>query len=282
MTVEIIKQRLENYHCDTEAEKEQALREITQEIILMELSRHEFFTKAEFHGGTALRILYRLQRFSEDLDFALLKPDIAFSLTPYLRRVTDGLRAFGYDFEIQDRSGANAVVKKAFLKDDSLGKIFILKNVNAFKKIVIKLEVDTNPPLGATTEIKQLIFPAPFSITVKDLKSSFAGKLHALLCRPYVKGRDWFDFVWYVTQKTKINYVLLNNALHQIGSWQNTQDNINADWVISALRIKINNINWAHARRDVSPFIKALQRPSLELWSKDFFNHLVEEMKNYL
>lgn len=278
MSLEIIKQRLEIYHCENEAEKEQALREITQEIILMELSRHDFFAKAEFHGGTALRILYGLQRFSEDLDFALLKPDNNFSLMPYLNHVANGLRAFGYEFEIQDRSKADNAVKKAFLKDDSIGKVFILKNTGALKKMIIKLEVDSNPPLGAITEIKQLIFPAPFSITAKNPASSFAGKLHALLCRNYVKGRDWFDFIWYVSNKTKINYELLQNALYQNGPWKNQYCDVNASWIVSALNQKIKKIDWMHARRDVAPFIKPWQQRSLELWGTEFFHSLVEKM----
>ena len=114
MRIEIIKRRLETYHCESSNETEQALREITQEIILMELSRHDFFAKAEFHGGTALRILYGLQRFSEDLDFALLKPDAHFSLLPYVKHVANGLRSFGYEFEIQDRSKANIPITIEF------------------------------------------------------------------------------------------------------------------------------------------------------------------------
>src|SRR3989338_4519039 len=217
MSLEIIKQRLKTYHCENSAETEQALREITQEIILMELSRHDFFSKAEFHDGTALRILYGLQRFSEDLDFALLKPDTHFSLLSYVNHVANGLHAFGYDFEIQDRSKANNAVKKAFLKDDSLGKILVFKNTGAVKKMIIKLEVDSNPPLGAITEIKPLLFPLPFNITAKNIESSFSGKINAMLCRGYIKGRDWYDFIWYVTQKTKINYELLKNGLYQNG-----------------------------------------------------------------
>lgn len=282
MNLDIIKNRLANYHCETTIETEQALREITQEIILMELSRYNFFSHAEFHGGTALRILYGLQRFSEDLDFALLKPDIHFSLLPYLNHVADGLHAFGYDFEIQDRSRAGNAVKKAFLKDDSLGKVLIFKNTGAIKKMVIKLEVDSNPPLGAITEIKQLIFPTAFSITAKNIESSFSGKLHALLCRNYVKGRDWYDLIWYVSQKTNINYELLKNALYQNGPWENKQCDINAIWVADALNQKIDTIDWQRAAQDVIPFIKPFQRMSLKLWGKEFFHDVIKKMQDYL
>ncbi|MCX7121421.1 MAG: nucleotidyl transferase AbiEii/AbiGii toxin family protein [Gammaproteobacteria bacterium] len=282
MSLEIIKHRLATYQCETNTETEQALREITQEIILMELSRHDFFSKAEFHGGTALRILYGLQRFSEDLDFALLKPNVNFSLLPYLNHVTDGLRAFGYDFEIQDRSKANNAIKKAFLKDDSLGKVLVFKNTGPVKKMLIKLEVDSNPPLGAITEIKQLLFPSPFSITAKNPESSFSGKLHALLCRNYVKGRDWYDLIWYVSQKTKINYELLENALHQNGPWKNQHCNVDAQWIVDALNKKIGTIDWPRAMQDVMPFIKSHQQTSLKLWRKEFFHDVVQKMRDYL
>ena len=282
MSLDIIKHRLEIYHCESSAETEQALREITQEIILMELSRHDFFSKAEFHGGTALRILYGLQRFSEDLDFALLKPDSNFSLLPYLNHVAIGLRAFGYDFEIQDRSKADNAVKKAFLKDDSLGKVLVFKNTGAVKKMIIKIEVDSNPPLGAMTEIKQLIFPSVFNITTKNPESSFSGKLHALLCRKYVKGRDWYDLIWYVAQKTKINYDLLRNALYQNGPWENQYCDIDGQWVVNALNQKIETIDWLRATHDVMPFIKPFDQSSLALWGKDFFHDLVRKMREYL
>jgi len=282
MSLEIIKQHLATYQCKNNNETEQALREITQEIILMELSRHNFFSKAEFHGGTALRILYGLQRFSEDLDFALLKPDTNFSLLPYLNHVSEGLRAFGYHFEIQDRSKVNNAVKKAFLKDDSLGKILVFKNTGPIKKMLIKLEVDSNPPLGAVTEIKQLIFPSAFSVTAKNLESSFSGKLHALLCRHYIKGRDWYDLIWYVAQKTKINYALLKNALYQNGPWENQHCNVNAEWVAEMLDQKIAVIDWKRATQDVMPFIKPFQQDSLKLWGKEFFHDLVQKMRSYL
>jgi predicted nucleotidyltransferase component of viral defense system len=282
VSLEIIKHRLASYRCESNIETEQALREITQEIILMELSRYDFFSKAEFHGGTALRILYGLQRFSEDLDFALLKPDPCFSLIPYLNHVSEGLRAFGYDFEVQDRSEADSAVKKAFLKDDSLGKVLVFKNTGPIKKMIIKLEIDSNPPLGAMTEIKPLLFPVAFNITAKNVESSFSGKIHALLCRPYVKGRDWYDLIWYVGQKTKINYELLKNALYQNGPWKNQQCDVDSEWVAERLDQKIEAIDWARATQDVMPFIKAFQQASLKLWGKDFFHSVVRKMCGYL
>lgn len=281
MSIDIIKQRLQSYSCKTPLEEEQALKEISQEIILMSLSRQNFFTSAEFHGGTALRILYGLQRFSEDLDFALLTPDASFTLTSYLHNAANELRAFGYEFEIKDRSQTDNTIKKAFLKDDSIGKIMQLKRTGIPKKITIKLEVDTNPPEGAQTEIKYLDFPAPFGIKAKNLPSSFAGKLHALLCRSYTKGRDWYDFIWYVSRKTPINFSLLTHALQQQGPWKNQSLNINTQWVAQALNDKIADIDWKVATQDIAPFIQAYEQDSLQIWGKEFFQSEVGKLVSY-
>lgn len=282
MSIDIIKQRLATYESKTSLEEEQALKEITQEVILMALSRQDFFSVSEFHGGTALRIFYELARFSEDLDFALMKPNPDFSLTPYLKNLTDELHAFGYEFEIKDRSQANKTVKKAFLKDDSIAAIFLLQRPSNPRKITIKLEVDSNPPQGAETEIKYLDFPAPFGVRTKNLQSSFSGKLHALLCRNYIKGRDWYDFIWYVSRQTSINFPLLENALKQNGPWVGQNLKIDADWVYESLSNKINEIDWKKASQDVAAFIKQHEQASLEVWGKEFFQALAAKMRKYL
>lgn len=282
MSIDLIKQRLASYQCTTPFEEELALKEISQEVILMGLSRQDFFSAAEFHGGTALRIFYGLQRFSEDLDFALLTPDPSFSLTPYLENLSDELRAFGYEFEIKDRSKADNVVKKAFLKDDSIGKIFLLKRSWIPRKLTIKLEIDSNPPLGADTEIKYLDFPSPFGVRTKNLRSSFAGKLHALLCRNYIKGRDWYDFIWYVSRKTDINFLLLENALKQNGPWKNKAIKVDANWLVDAMNAKINEIDWKKAAEDIAPFIRSSEQISLRVWGRDFFQAEVDKMARYL
>lgn len=278
MSIDIIRERLTHYHCITPLEEELALNEITQEAILMSLSRQNFFSVAEFHGGTALRILYGLRRFSEDLDFALLQPNAHFLLSSYLHGIAQELRAFGYEFEVHDRDKADSVVKKAFLKDDSLGKVLLLQRNKNHKKIKIKLEVDTNPPLGATTELKYLDFPFPFGILAKDLPSAFAGKLHALLCRSYVKGRDWYDFIWYVSRHISINLVLLENALKQQGPWKLQPISINLPWVLRALHEKIDAIDWTNAIDDIKPFITSNEQPSLSIWGKAFFHAEVDKL----
>ena len=238
MSVEIIQERLATYACQSTLEEEQALREITQEIILAGLARTDVFAQAGFQGGTCLRIFHSLNRFSEDMDFALEAPDPSFELTAYLEQVRQELTVYGYELEIDDRSKTGATVRKAFVKDDSVGKLLHLDyrpRSGPMRKLRIKLEVDTNPPAGATYDMPILDYPFPAAVRVFDLPSLFAGKIHALLCRTYLKGRDWYDFIWYTARRTPINHVLLSTALNQHGPWQGQAPNTDNAWCAEQL-----------------------------------------------
>ena len=164
MSVKIIQDKLNRYNCQSTQEEDYALKEITQELVLNSLYNAGFFKKTAFQGGTALRILHGLMRFSEDLDFALLEVDRGFDLNSYLGSMNAELKAFGYDLKIEGRSSANAV-QNTFLKDDSLGRLLNVQYPKADgpkRSLKIKLEVDTNPPAGANTETKFLDFPINF------------------------------------------------------------------------------------------------------------------------
>ena len=274
MSVEIIQERLQSYPCASALEEEQALREISQEIILAGLGRTDFFSHAGFHGGTCLRIFHGLNRFSEDLDFALRTPNDTFSLVPYLKQVRDELSAYGYALEIEDRSRSGQTVLKAFLKDQSLGNLLTLEyrpRNGPMRKLRIKLEVDTKPPDGATYTMPVLDYPFPSVVRVFDRPSLFAGKLHALLCRNYLKGRDWYDLIWYTARRTPINHALLSSALDQQGPWAGSALATDNTWCINALSAAIETVDWPHAREDVRRFLKPIELPSLELWSTEFF-----------
>jgi len=274
MTVQVIQDRLDQYSCRSTLEEEQALREISQEIVLAGLGRTDFFKKAGFQGGTCLRIFHGVNRFSEDLDFALLAADGAFALAPYLETLARELAAYGYEFEIDDRHKADQTVRKAFLKDDSVGSLLQLNYRPAtgpMRKLRIKLEVDTHPPGGAMYETRVLDFPFPSAICLFDLPSLFAGKVHALLCREYMKGRDWYDFVWYTARWTPVNHELLSSSLRQTGPWRGPRIATDNAWCVKHLREKIEAMDWEQARRDVQRFVKSIEQPSLDLWSDEFF-----------
>lgn len=274
MSVNLVQSKLESYRCSSTTEEEQALREITQEIVLAALGRTDFFGRAGFHGGTCLRIFHGLNRFSEDMDFALTEPDSSFDLLPYLKPVCTELDAYGYAFEIEDRSKGGQAVRKAFLKDDSAGKILRLNYrpvTGPLRKLRIKLEVDTRPPAGASYEMPILDYPFPSSVRVFDLPSLFAGKMHALFCRGYVKGRDWYDFIWYSAHRVELNHRLLSAALSQQGPWAGSELMTDNGWCVSELSKVIEALDVKKARADVRRFVRPNELPSLDLWSREFF-----------
>ncbi len=274
MSVKIIQERLESYRCQTQQEEEFALREITQDVALAALSRAGFFKGAAFQGGTCLRILYSLNRFSEDIDFVLQRQDRHFRLEPYLKNLALEFEAYGYRLVVQDRSKVTDAVKKAFLKDDSIGKVLTFRHMEwtpASRAIRLKLEVDSYPPQGSEFETKFLDFPFPFSVTVQGLPSLFAGKSHALLCREYVKGRDWYDFVWYATRRTPINFPLLAAACEQLGPWRGQKLTLDMTWYQEQMEKKIRSIHWKSVREDAARFLKQREQATLQIWDEEFF-----------
>lgn len=279
MSIRIIQEKLQSYQAQSAQEEEQALREITQEVILAGLSRTTFFKSSVFHGGTALRIFYSLNRFSEDLDFTLKEPNASFSLDIYVRPIVTELKAYGFQFDIQDKSKADSAIQKLFIKDDSIGAVLTLKHLKAdrsTKKIRIKIEIDTNPPEGGRCESKFLQFPFAASVVLHDMGSLFAGKMHALLCREYSKGRDWYDFVWYCSHKADLNTAYLKAALKQTGPWKGQQISITKQWWIEEVRKKIEELDVDSARQEAIRFVREHEQSTLSVWSKEFFQAAVD------
>lgn len=282
MSVAVIQEKLLAYQCKTLLEQENALKEIMQEIALMALSRAGFFQVAAFQGGTCLRILYGLERFSEDLDFILDKPDKNFSWYDYLNNMQEEFNAYGFELELKNREKVVGAVKTAFLKTDSQGGFLIIKDLRTNKpKLRIKLEIDTHPPEGSRYELKYLDFPLPYSIKTQDFPSLFAGKCHALLCRNYTKGRDWYDFVWYVSKQTPINFSLLNHAILQTNPRKEKFAHVTPKWFFNQLKTKIVHTDWDEAKQDVARFLRPRELATLELWSKDFFLSRWEKLVAY-
>lgn len=271
--IELIQRRLAEYKAAGPIEEENALKEIVQEIMLFALWQADFFEVAAFQGGTSLRILYGLARFSEDIDFILLEPDPAFSWQPYLDKLAGTCREFGIEPEVLDRNHMERNVKAALVKDNSIANQLNLHffNHQRDQKLTIKLEIDCNPPAGSDFEYSYLDFPVDFEVCHQDLSSNFALKTHALLCRPYLKGRDWYDFGWYIAQGVRPNLLLLQNALVQYGPWQGQDLQLERDWLVKALSDRIAAINWQDAAADVERFLTPLEQKSLRLWSADFY-----------
>ncbi len=281
MSIKLIQNRLNSYNCTSQIEEEQAIRQITQEVALAALGRTDFFKHAVFQGGTCLRIFYGLNRFSEDMDFILKEPQKNFNLKPHLQALTDELAAYGYNIDIVDRSKTDVTVKKAFIKDDSIGKVLKLNHANQsgpLSKIRIKFEIDTNPPSGSDNEVKYLDFPFVSSVIVQDKPSLFAGKTHALLCREYIKGRDWYDFLWYTSEKISINYRFLESALKQIGPWQGKDIKVDHNWCTTQLKKKINTMDFKSTTDDVRRFVHTNEQQSLDLWGAELFLNQLKKL----
>jgi hypothetical protein len=285
MINDILQNRVREYAPANALEQENVLQELMQHYVLASLSRARFFAEGIFHGGTCLRIFYDMNRFSEDLDFVLKKPDAAFQWGPYLERVRKDCQAEGISFEVKDRAKLELTVRKAFLKTDSIGQILNLGLPyprHAARKIRIKLEVDTNPPAGAHFETKFSAFPVTAAITSMTLSSGFGSKAHALLCREYTKGRDWYDFLWYASRNVIPDYELLANALDQQGPWVGRRPEVTPGWFISSLKKRIEEIDWRVARDDVVRFVRSNEQESIGLWSKELFLSQLERLAGKL
>jgi len=281
MSIVMVEERLKSYQVSSEIEEIQALREITQEVILASLSRTDFFEYAAFQGGTCLRIFYGLNRFSEDMDFTRIRGNPTFAWKPYLEQVIRDVASYGYNMEITDRREIDSNVRLAFLQDDTVGKILQLQyaaKTSQLGKIKIKLEIDTNPPAGGANELKYVDFPYISPIVVQTQETLFAGKIHALLCRSYVKGRDWYDFIWYTARRTAVNYQYLQKALQQSGPWKNTDIHVDQNWLYSKLYERITSIDWKEAAMDVKRFIPIREQASLEYWNTQVFLQQLDKL----
>ena len=281
----MIKQWIEEYKPKNQEEAEQALREIMQEIALAGLQRSGFFEKAAFYGGTALRVFYGLDRYSEDLDFSLLEMNPDFSLEPYLEGVVTEFNALGMKVSVKEKlKTAQTNIDSAFLKSETTWKELILEDIvpqagiGTRPNIKIKLEVDTEPPLGFETEEKLLVKPFSFYVKCFSLPDLFAGKMHALLFRKWkqrVKGRDWYDMEWYIKKGIPIN---LNHFLARAtdsGDWK--KKSISPTQLTHLLQEKIASMSFQHIREDIVRFIR--DDKALEIWSPKYFTDLVMKMQ---
>lgn len=280
--IEIIQNRLDSYKVSSPVEEAQAIKQIMQEIALYALWRAGFFRVAAFQGGTSLRIIHGLPRFSEDLDFMLKEPDPEFDWSGYLEKLLECFTEYGLQSEAVPKGRMDRAVRTAVIKDNSFVNQLNLSfyKGHADQKIAIKLEVDSNPPAGSGYAYTYLDFPADYEVCHQDLASNFALKIHALLCRPYLKGRDWYDFNWYIRQGVPPNLPHLQNALLQYGPWAETTGLLVVDkgWVLAALQEKIDSIDWQEAASDVAPFLKAGEQPSLKLWDARFFTQKLSQL----
>ncbi|MDP3436414.1 MAG: nucleotidyl transferase AbiEii/AbiGii toxin family protein [Bacteroidales bacterium] len=273
MTMTIFDQMLARYEIKTNEQKRSAILEVMQEIALAGLYRGGFFDKAAFYGGTCLRIFHGLPRFSEDMDFSLVEKNTKFDLRNYFSAITEEFKAAGRDIIITKKEKrVHTKVESAFLKDNT--DLYDL-SFKTEKDIKIKIEVDTNPPEGFSTEQKLSLMPFSFMTRCFTLPDLYAGKMHALIFRSYnnrVKGRDWYDFEWYVRQGVPLDIAHFRTRAKEF----NNLDIDKAEF-IKILKEKLANTDINMVRQDVISFV---QNPGeLEIWSNDYFLQLADRIK---
>lgn len=280
-----IKQMLESYS-DTVPQIDK-LREILQQTALLGLARHQFFEHAAFFGGTALRILYGLDRYSEDLDFSLFKPSSDFNFAPFLEGMQRELTAMGFQLDVAIREkNSDTGIWSAFLKANTLTLLLSIhektkiKGIHPEQKIQIKLEIETDPPVSHVAfESKLVKNPVPFYVVTYTISDLFAGKMHAVLCRNWqkrIKGRDWYDLVWYIQKEVPVNLSHLRQRMLQTKHLQ-PNERFGEKELFERLHKKIDEIHWESAKSDVAIFIA--DKRKLDIWSNQFFHDIIAHLR---
>jgi len=284
---ELLKQLITKPLPNSEIEILRLLRETLQSLSLLGLWRANFFEHAAFYGGTALRILYGLDRYSEDLDFSLLNPSHNFSFEKYRDSIIRELGAFGFnvEFDVKKKSAVSQI-ESAFIKTNTFKQLMIIEapkriisNIDKRTVLKIKLEVDTNPPPDFDTEMQYVFSPLQFAVRTFTLPSLFAGKMHAVLYRKWksrVKGRDWYDFAWYVSHHPKLNLKHLESRMRDSGDYQEAAPLLKETF-LRMLNDAIEQFDVKKAKEEVEPFVN--DKRSLEIWSKDFFKAAVNKIE---
>jgi len=262
-----------------------ALKEIIQQIALLGLHRGGFFKLANFYGGTALRLLYGLDRFSEDMDFCLTVRDPDFTFQPYLQPIADELERYGFNARVEEkRTEPNAAIGSAFVKQNTLrGLLVIDKNDRKLPKghlLKVNLEVHKQNPPGSHRVTKLIKLPVPFLVGTLSESSLFAGKLHALIARSYlnrVKGRDYYDFIFYNARSTPVNITYLDAKLRGSGHYTETPM-LSRDKLVALLQEKFATVDFAKAKSDVLPFISKEKVRDLDGWGPELFSAMAAEL----
>lgn len=273
MKNEVYDNMLSAYDLSTEQQKRNAIFEVNQQVILAGLYNGGFFDVASFYGGTYLRIFHGLQRFSEDMDFSLLAPDDDFDFRKYFQSIIDEFTIVGREVEITKKEKKNfGKVESAFLKDTT--DVYDV-SFQTDKSIKIKIEVDTQPPLNFRTEQKLLLQPHSFLTRCFTLPDLFAGKMHALVYRAWknrVKGRDWYDFEWYVRHNVPLGFSHLAERALQFNN-----EVLDKESFILRLKERLASANMNQVKRDVLPFVKNPRE--LDIWSNEYFIQLADMIR---
>ena len=284
--VTTIEQIVKSHNPSTIDETKAIIREIVQSIVLIGLSRSGFFSKASFYGGTALRIFYNLNRYSEDLDFTLNNAEPDFSIELYTSKIKEVALSYGLELEIMIKNKkTKSPIESAFAKLNTYQTFISLKldkkiisTLHKDELLKVKFEIDCNPSLGFKNETKWLDIPEFAQVVVLDEPSLFAGKLHAILCRNYkntVKGRDYYDFLFYVQKRIKPNLIYLRNKLIETGKI-NGWDHFDLNVLKNMLKEQFEKVDFNQVKQDAMRFV--FKNEDLSYYTKDLFIQMVEKI----
>ena len=273
MADKIYDSMLSGYNLSTNQKRRNALFEVNQQIVLAGLNNGGFFDKAAFYGGTCLRIFHGLRRFSEDLDFSLLAPDEKFDFTDYFKPIVDEFAALGREVEIKKKDKRSfGKVESAFLKDNT--DVYDIA-FQTEKSVKIKIEVDTCPPLKFSTEQKLLLQPHSFMTQCFTLPDLYAGKMHALIFREWknrIKGRDWYDFEWYVRNNVPLDFAHFAERVRQFNDIEITPEQFR-----TLLKERLASANINQVKEDVINFVK--DPKELDIWTTEYFLQLADMVR---
>ena len=269
----IFEDMLSRYDTSSSESLRNATLEVIQQITLAGLKRGGFFDKAAFYGGTCLRIFHGLRRFSEDMDFTLLRKNETFNIEDYFPAIISEFQSLGREISITKKDKKNfGKVESAFLKDNT--EVYNL-SFQTEKSYKIKIEIDTDPPLGFKTEPKLLLQPFSFYTRTLTLPDLYAGKMHALIFRSWgnrVKGRDWYDFEWYVRNEIKLDFSHFKERALEFNGLDITKDEF-----MRLLKNRFLETDIEMVKRDVRPYL--MDPREIEIWSKDYFLQLADRIK---
>ena len=257
------------------ADERNAAHEVMQQIALAGLARGGFFEKAAFYGGTCLRLLHNMRRFSEDMDFSLLAPDLNFRFEDYFPAVVEEFKLAGKDVEIKMKhKGQPSAIESAFLKESS--DVFDI-GFTTEKRQKVKIEVDIDPPPKFSTEMCVLNEPRSCIVRAYTLPDLFAGKVSAALFRKWkrrIKGRDWYDVAWYIAKRVPLD---LAHLVERAKESAPEADVSTPEKVIAAFNARIDSIDFENARVDVEPYV--MDKADLDVWCADFFRQMVRKIE---
>ena len=252
-------------------------REIVQEAILSGLSRSNFFGHAAFQGGTSLRIFHGLDRFSEDLNFCVVEDGYEVDFDRISDFICNELESLGLVYRLDKVKRSDGNITGCFIEGNAVETLSLMgyqerliKQVHPNTLLKVKIDIDKEIPGGFGLEHVYKEYPFNYGATLLDFPSLFAGKTSAVITRHWrnrIKGRDLYDFEWYIGREVKLNTRFLENNLIREGLVKESE--LDRETLLSILEERFNKIDYGNALADLRAFIRPSKIPTD--WDADLF-----------